>query len=140
VSEAAIAALKKRPLHDFAPMLLAGLVSPIQSQWRILWDAAGNVRYQHLFYRDGQLANTLLATDHLAVARDQLAGEEVARRVRPIAGLPASNRFLGVRSAGRDVDRGLQAGVAVAALANAAQREQQVARAKTVIQSANEPG
>ena len=137
VRDAAVGELKKRSLHDFVPILLGGLASPIQSKWRVLWDAGGSVRYQHAFFRDGQTANQMLATDHLAVARDTLAGEEITNRNSVPAGPGATKRFRGLRSAGRDVDRGLQAGVALEAMANAAQRERQVAMANTLIQNSN---
>jgi hypothetical protein len=46
--------LRKRPLYDYVPMLLDGLVLPIESSYRV--DAAddGTVRYVHSFFRPGE--------------------------------------------------------------------------------------
>lgn len=59
VRERATSELKKRPLHDFVPTLLAGLVAPIQSQFRVYVDPQGNIRYQHAFAQQGTAANRI---------------------------------------------------------------------------------
>ena len=66
VRQQAIAELKRRPLHDYVPMLLDGLTSPIQSQFFIGRDAAGNVRYQHAFFQENSDADYVLAREHIA--------------------------------------------------------------------------
>ena len=133
VCEAAIGELKQRPLHDFAPLLLGGLISPIQTQWRVFADPEGNVRYQHVLYRDGQDANQMLAAEHVAIAHEETVGETIVapgppdRTARPVA----FDRF-------RPADNGfalrLQADIAVA---TAAEREHNVALSNARIQQAN---
>ena len=53
VREAASEALKRRPPHDFLPMLLDGLTMPIESKYRITKDADGAVNYWHSLYQVG---------------------------------------------------------------------------------------
>ena len=57
VQERATAELKKRPLHDYVPILLAGLVAPIESQYRVEFDARGNIRYAQQLRQEGTRAN-----------------------------------------------------------------------------------
>jgi hypothetical protein len=52
VRERAIGELKTRPLHDYVPTLLAGLITPIQSQYQFQRDARGNIRYQRVFVQE----------------------------------------------------------------------------------------
>jgi hypothetical protein len=52
VRERAIGELKKRPLHDYMPLLLAGLTAPIQSQFNFRVDRRGTIAYQHAFLRE----------------------------------------------------------------------------------------
>lgn len=60
VRERAVTELKNRPLHDYVPTLLAGLVGPIESQFRITRDRRGNVRYEHAFVKEEADAKTVL--------------------------------------------------------------------------------
>jgi hypothetical protein len=135
VRQAAVGELTKRSLHDFAPMLLNALVSPIQSRWRVVWDPDGNVRYQHLFYRDGQRTNQMLATDHLAAAQKKVVGEE---NVGPVEPDGRNSALRGVRSANPAVTRRMQQLHAAAAAATAARREHEIAMANAMIQGVNQ--
>lgn len=67
VRERATAELKKRPLHDYVPTLLAGLVAPIQSQYRVEFDRRGNIRYVQQFRQEGFNAN--LADQRVGIIR-----------------------------------------------------------------------
>lgn len=53
VRSGAIAELHYRPLHDYMPTLLDGIVAPIKSAYRVLNDPAGSVHYIHAMYREG---------------------------------------------------------------------------------------
>jgi hypothetical protein len=53
VRESAVAALKKRPPHDYLPQLLASLSMPIESSFRVATDSDGSVHYWHSLYREG---------------------------------------------------------------------------------------
>jgi hypothetical protein len=57
VREASIAALKQRPLHDYAPALLSILAMPVESSYRVVSDADGSVHYFHSLYREGPLSD-----------------------------------------------------------------------------------
>ena len=50
---AAIAELHYRPLHDYVPTLLDGIVAPIKSAYRVVNDPGGSVHYIHAMYREG---------------------------------------------------------------------------------------
>ena len=67
VRSAAITALKERPKHEYVPLLLGGLISPIKSQYQINWDANGRVSYAHALFREGTSSNMLLVSHGLAV-------------------------------------------------------------------------
>jgi hypothetical protein len=64
---AAITALKERPKHEYVPLLLGDLISPIKSQYQINWDAKGRVSYTHALLREGTSGNLLLVSHGLAV-------------------------------------------------------------------------
>jgi hypothetical protein len=53
VRSAAITELHYRPLHDYVPTLLDGIVAPIKSAYRVLNDPGGSVHYIHAMYREG---------------------------------------------------------------------------------------
>jgi hypothetical protein len=69
VRDAAAAALKRRPLHEFVPQLLAGLVAPIKSQYQINWDLSGKISLTHALFQEGQSGNLLLVSHGLAIPR-----------------------------------------------------------------------
>jgi hypothetical protein len=64
--DAAIAALKDRPQHEYVPLLLSGLVSPIKSQFQVVW-ADGKVNYVHSVLSQGPSGNLLLIAHRLAL-------------------------------------------------------------------------
>jgi hypothetical protein len=52
VRDQAIEELKKRPLHDYVPTLLAGLIAPLRAQYQFQTDARGSIRYQQVFKQE----------------------------------------------------------------------------------------
>jgi hypothetical protein len=69
VRDQASAALKPRPMHEFVPLLLAGLTAPFKSRFQIVWDRQGKISYSHALLREGSSANLLLMSHDLAVPR-----------------------------------------------------------------------
>lgn len=65
VRHQAIGALKSRPVHDYVPVFLSWLNSPVKSRWRLYRDRLGNVRYECLALREGVRENQLLATERV---------------------------------------------------------------------------
>lgn len=57
IRNSAVEAIKKRPMHDYVPQLLAALAMPIESSYRVVTDADGSVHYFHSLYREGQNAD-----------------------------------------------------------------------------------
>jgi len=53
VREAGMEQLERRPLHDYAPLLLRGLVAPVQTKINVEVGADGLVRREHEFFREG---------------------------------------------------------------------------------------
>jgi hypothetical protein len=74
VRDQAIAALKPRSLHEFVPLLLAGLVAPIQSQYEVKALPNGVINYTHLLTRETPQQKVV------AVAYDRIAPSFVPRR------------------------------------------------------------
>jgi hypothetical protein len=70
VREATIVALKKRPLHDYVPVLLASLSMPIESSFRVATDSDGSVHYWHSLYREGPVANWSVESRRSAMQMD----------------------------------------------------------------------
>jgi len=66
VQEAACAALTGRSLHDFVPSLIAALEAPIKTRYSITFDRVGNVRYQHLYLREGKAVDHVVGTEHIS--------------------------------------------------------------------------
>jgi hypothetical protein len=52
--------LAKRPMHDYVPLLLRQLASPIQTRYAVGIGPDGLVRHRHLFYREGATENYLI--------------------------------------------------------------------------------
>ena len=65
VREAAAEQLAKRPIHDYAPWLLSGLVSPIKSRYWIESLPGGGLRYLRDFYREDANHRYTLREDKL---------------------------------------------------------------------------
>jgi hypothetical protein len=66
VRQEAIRALERRPMHEYVPLFLRGLVSPIQTQWHIATGPDGAVRYQHHFFRAGPGENYAMKAERVA--------------------------------------------------------------------------
>ncbi len=61
--DAAIAGLTKRSQHEYVPLLMAALVSPLKSQYQVSLDPRGNVRYAHAVLQEGPSQNLLLVAN-----------------------------------------------------------------------------
>jgi hypothetical protein len=70
VRTAATEQLRQRPLHDYAPLLLAGLEKPLESWFRVSLSPAGHVTYRHELYHEGAAADTVLNATHSFVQFD----------------------------------------------------------------------
>jgi hypothetical protein len=64
---AATAALKVRPLHEYVPVLLGGLKSPLKSQFQVRWDARGRLIYDQAVLQEGTTSNLLLLAHHMSI-------------------------------------------------------------------------
>jgi Pretoxin HINT domain len=60
VREVSTGELKKRPLYDYVPMLLAGLAMPVESSYHVETSSDGTVRYVHSLYQPGATADSEL--------------------------------------------------------------------------------
>jgi hypothetical protein len=124
----AIAYLKERPLHDYVPMLLEGLVAPTRSQYLISRGPAGAIHYQHVFFQRGADGNYLAKREHLA----QSAVAEIApARVR-------STNNLTVADAAADEEAQMTF-EALGMINRAMQYEKDVARRNSNVLAINEP-
>jgi hypothetical protein len=61
VRSSAAEKLKKRPMHEYVPLLLGGLAMPIESSFSVTTDRYGCVHYRHSLYREG--ADTDMSVD-----------------------------------------------------------------------------
>lgn len=90
--EAAIAELRQRPRHDYVPLLLAGLVAPLQSQYQVTWDSRGRINYVHAVMETGPSLNRLLVSQQSATMVVFPSTPPGAGRVT-VAGLPPAVAF-----------------------------------------------
>lgn len=67
--DAAVDALKDRPLHESVPMLLNGLQAPLKAQYRLVFDADGRINYTHAVVREGRTRNQLVVAHADVIAR-----------------------------------------------------------------------
>lgn len=79
VRNAAIRELGRRPMHEYVPLLLDGLVSPIATQWQIVDAPDGTIRYQHRFLRSGPNGNYAMGFDHVASPIPVIAERRLTR-------------------------------------------------------------
>jgi Pretoxin HINT domain/HEAT repeats len=138
VRSAATEALKKRPMHEYVPLLLGGLVAPIKSQFQVVWDAKGGISYGHAFLREGLSGNQLLLTQELALPLFSSGSATVNATVRVPLSQPAetkTTRF--VISDGKTPYQAFQEQLASTA-AQAADKETQVRLANGAIESSNQ--
>lgn len=143
----AIDLLRYRSLHDFVPQLLSRLTPSIESRWNISWDGLGNLRYRHVFYREGRETNQLLTADHLVVPNDdvvvsqeRLPVPEGLRTTRPVPDVAPmrANRRARTRILDTPANRLTHALVANTTLGAVAGRERMVAEANERVLRANE--
>ncbi|NLX95013.1 MAG: hypothetical protein GXY83_02435 [Rhodopirellula sp.] len=137
VRQAAAMALQSQDKHDYVPLLLGAMQSPIQSRVEIYQRTAGNVAdgllYRHMFYREGMEAR------ELAVLDDAFQHVFTTRTVRTVA---RTNRDQGagrLESAVRDMQMRRQT-MEIArrqAEAKAAERETAVARHNLAVDALN---
>ncbi len=92
VREASIAALKKRPPHDYVPALLSLLAMPVESSYRVVSDADGSVHYFHSLYREGPDADWSFE-GRLSAMQEDLRGPTVVTVDNQITDEVASERF-----------------------------------------------
>lgn len=131
---AAIDQLKKRPIHDFMPMLVAGLDAPIQSQWRIYRDAQGNIRYHHATRREGRSEIRSTELEHVALNQGAQITRNITGGMAPKPGFRRQIEDKGVRDLQSTGERQL---AALSALAQAAEREKQLEQYNRSIQQSN---
>lgn len=93
VRQSAAEQLRDRPLHDYVPILIDGLSSPIVSRFYVSRDGRGNVRYQHEVVRreaEGDFVSQLDHTsrhEHVTVQNGgALSGAGADPRARRIVG------------------------------------------------------
>ena len=135
VRHAAIQQLKKRPMHDYLPMLLGGLSAPIQSQWNIRRDALGNISYEHFLYQEGQDANRTLSLSHLAVNMPiRIEGQSVQGARSSDPNVNSRLKYDGV---GKVEETGEDRLVAMAALAQSMKREEQIKQYNAFVEMNN---
>jgi hypothetical protein len=80
--DAAIASLKERPQHEFVPLLLAGLMAPVKTQYQILVDKFGRVAYSHVVFREGSTSNLLLLAQGLSVPQRRNSSVTIDKTTR----------------------------------------------------------
>ncbi len=80
--EAAIAQLSRRPLHEYAPQLLAAFQKPLESTPRITVSPEGHVTYNHEVFREGPEANRLFTTRKEVVLQDSPGITKIIRSRR----------------------------------------------------------
>jgi Pretoxin HINT domain len=139
VRVAAIAALKKRPPHDYLPLLLAALSMPIESSFRVATDADGSVHYWCSLYREGPDADWSFEARRSAMQFD-LAGpldvtiDDRIRKTKSVVRIPAAtNPAVTAEMAAVAVQNQRRFG------AQAVSAEQQVAAMNRAIEDANRP-
>ncbi len=94
VQEAAVRALQHQDKHDYVPLMLATMRSPVQSRWQI-YDSGEQLFYRHMFYAeasdhrdlavvDAAYGHTVVSNPNLpAVRQRELAADpELAQRYR----------------------------------------------------------
>lgn len=140
----AIRQLERRPMHEYVPLLLDGLVSPITTQWQIVDAPDGTIRYRHRFLRTGPGGNYALGFDHVATPVPVVAERRLTKPLNEINEGP-NRRYLYTRFQLRgfedfqhpleELERQL---AAMTSLEEAWQREKQVAvvNTKTAVHNA----
>lgn len=143
VRAAAIRQLERRPMHEYVPLLLDGLVSPITTRWQITEAPDGSIRYGHRLLRAGPSGNYALGFDHVASPVPMVADRRLTRPIDEIDESPNKRyRFtwFPVRTVEElrhlsEIERQIEA---MTSLEEAWQRESHVARvnARTFVHNA----
>ncbi len=94
IQEAAVRALQHQDKHDYVPLMLATMRSPVQSRWQI-YDTGGQLFYRHTFYAEASdhrdlavveaaYTHTIIPNPNLAPIRQRnlAADPELAQRYR----------------------------------------------------------
>ena len=79
----ACASLKQRPVHEYVPLLLAGLSAPIKGRYQIAWDRKGNISYMQAFLREGSSSDVLLVSHALALPKTSHTRIMTSNRPQP---------------------------------------------------------
>jgi hypothetical protein len=64
---AATAGLRGRPLFEYCPLLLGGLIAPLTTQFQITADRGGRVMYRQVVQRETPQVNQLVMIDNVAL-------------------------------------------------------------------------
>jgi hypothetical protein len=104
ITAASCAALKLRPLDQYAPLLLSWLGTPIEASVHVMRDAAGRPSMQQSFFREGRLVNV-----SYTILRDAVAGpnERLVLGLRQ-AGPHAWQQLLDARAKARTLDANVE--------------------------------
>jgi hypothetical protein len=78
---AAAEQLRVRPLHDYAPLLLAGLENPLETWFQVSLTPAGHVTYRHELYREGAASDSVLKSTQSFIQFDIPGASVVVRSV-----------------------------------------------------------
>jgi hypothetical protein len=65
VRNRAIDELKRRPMHDYVPLLLDELVAPIRSRYQIIRDRFGGMYYKHILVQRNADGNYVAMREHV---------------------------------------------------------------------------
>jgi hypothetical protein len=87
VRSEAVVQLRKRSLHEFVPVLLSGLRSPIRSVFQIRPGEEGRILHEHVFFQEGAEENRQLTVRNVAVAAqpaDQQADRAMAQELNRV--------------------------------------------------------
>lgn len=79
VRQEAARQIKRRPMHEYVPLLLRGLMSPVKTQWRVIDGPNGSVRYEHYFFREGAGENYALKTEHVSQPLSYVVDQRLTR-------------------------------------------------------------
>lgn len=65
LTSAAVMQLKPRPIHDYYPQLLVLLQAPLQTEFRVLREANGTIRYEQVVAQQGSQRNHVARFDRV---------------------------------------------------------------------------
>ena len=131
----AIAALKRRPRHDYYPVLLAALVAPVKSRFQISRSRNGTIEYDHRFLRESPLQNYFYQNNEVATGAivNVMSGNVNDLRKPTNRNSYVVNNWTGLAPS-REGDM-----VILEKMLKAAAAEQSVAATNSAVQTQNEP-